>query len=138
MVGLFDKSRVNDMGFALETLSTKRNGISRNVANGDTPMYKSTKLVFSEVMAEYFEGGNYDQLELTRTHAKHMSINADDGLDPRTMVRFQNNPSTRTDGNDVNMDFEMSQLADTDIRYQLFTDLVGRKFTGLVDITKTQ
>ena len=36
MIGIFDKTKVNDLNFALDTLSVKNNGISRNIANQDT------------------------------------------------------------------------------------------------------
>ncbi|MBQ3034027.1 MAG: flagellar basal body rod protein FlgB, partial [Deferribacterales bacterium] len=86
---------------------------------------------------EYFSSGPDKTLPLKRTHARHLPI-VGDTLDPRTMVRFQNNPSLRNDGNDVNVDYEMSQQADTSIRYQLFSDLIGRKFSGLKEIIKTR
>lgn len=137
MIGLFEKTKVNDMSFALDTLSVKNNTIARNIANKDTPMYKGTKIVFSEVMEEYFSAGPDKTLPLKRTDPKHLPVEGE-SMDPRTFVRFQNNPSVRNDGNDVNIDYEMSQQADTSIRYQLFSDLVGRKFSGLKEIIKTR
>lgn len=136
MIGIFDKTKVNDMSFALDTLSVKNNGISRNIANQDTPKYKAVKLVFSEVMEEYYSNSE-NPLALKRTNVMHMPVGEDE-LDPRTLVRFQNNPSIRNDGNDVNLDFEMSQQADAELRYKLFSQVVGRKLTGLVDLTKTE
>ncbi len=136
MIGIFDKTKVNDLNFALGTLSVKNNGISRNVANQDTPKYKAVKLVFSEVMEEYYSDSK-NPIPLKRTNPMHMPIGTAE-LDPRTLVRFQNNPSTRNDGNDVNMDYEMSQQADAELRYKLFSQIVGKKVTGLVDLTKTQ
>lgn len=137
MIGLFEKTKVNDMGFALDALSVKNSTIARNIANKDTPMYKGTKIVFNEVMEEYFSSGPDKTMPLTRTNAMHLPVEGG-SLDPRTMVRFQNNPSVRNDGNDVNIDYEMSQQADTSIRYQLFSDLIGRKFSGLKEIIKTR
>lgn len=136
MNGIFGKTKINDMEFALKTLSVKNNVLSRNIAHQDTPNYKSTKIVFSEVMEEYFSGPS-DNLPLKRTNAKHLPVGSDT-LDPRTMVRFQNNPSLRNDGNDVNLDYEMSQQAETSIRYGLFAELIGKKFSGLKDIIKTR
>ncbi len=136
MIGLFEKTKINDMSFALDTLSVKNNVIARNIANKDTPMYKATKIVFKEVMGEYFSGSK-SEIPLKRTNSRHLEVGSS-SLDPRTMVRFQNNPSTRNDGNDVNLDYEMSQQVDTSIRYQLFSDLIGRKFNGLKEVIKTR
>ena len=136
MIGIFDKTKVNDLNFALDTLSVKNNGISRNIANQDTPKYKAVKLVFSEVMEEYYSNSN-NPVSLKRTNPMHMPV-GDEELDPRTLVRFQNNPSMRNDGNDVNLDYEMSQQAEAELRYKLLSQIAGKKVTGLVDLTKTQ
>lgn len=136
MIGIFDKTKVNDLNFALDTLSVKNNGISRNIANQDTPKYKAVKLVFSEVMEEYYSNSN-NPVSLKRTNPMHMPV-GDEELDPRTLVRFQNNPSLRNDGNDVNLDYEMSQQAEAELRYKLLSQIAGKKVTGLVDLTKTQ
>ncbi len=136
MIGIFDKTKVNDLNFALDTLSVKNNGISRNIANQDTPKYKAVKLVFSEVMDEYYSNER-NPMPLKRTNAMHMPTGMDE-LDPRTLVRFQNNPSIRNDGNDVNMDYEMSQQADAELRYKMLSQIAGKKVTGLVALTKTQ
>lgn len=135
MIGIFEKTKVNDLNFALDTLSVKNNGISRNIANQDTPKYKAVKLEFSEVMEEYYSNSK-NPMQLTRTNSMHMSVGGEE-LDPRTLVRFQNNPSIRNDGNDVNMDYEMSQQADAELRYKMLSQIVGKKVTGLVNLTKT-
>ena len=136
MIGIFDKTKVNDLNFALDTLSVKNNGISRNIANQDTPKYKAVKLVFSEVMEEYYSNSN-NPVSLKRTNPMHMPV-GDEELDPRTLVRFQNNPSIRNDGNDVNLDYEMSQQAEAELRYKMLSQIAGKKVTVLVDLTKTQ
>lgn len=136
MIGIFDKTKVNDLNFALDTLSVKNNGISRNIANQDTPKYKAVKLVFSEVMEEYYSNAN-NPVSLKRTNSMHMPL-GDKELDPRTLVRFQNNPSIKNDGNDVNLDYEMSQQAEAELRYKLLSQIAGKKVTGLVELTRTQ
>ena len=136
MIGIFDKTKVNDLNFALDTLSVKNNGISRNNANQDTPKYKAVKLVFSEVMEEYYSNAN-NPVSLKRTNSMHMPL-GDEELDPRTLVRFQNNPSIKNDGNDVNLDYEMSQQAEAELRYKLLSQIAGKKVTGLVELTRTQ
>lgn len=136
MIGIFEKTKVNDLNFALDTLSIKNNSISRNIANQDTPKYKAVKLVFSEVMEEYYSNSN-NPVSLKRTNSMHMST-GDESLDPRTLVRFQNNPSIKNDGNDVNLDYEMSQQAEAELRYKLLSQIAGKRVTGLVELAKTQ
>ena len=67
----------------------------------------------------------------------HMPL-GDEELDPRTIVRFQNNTSIKKEGNDVNLDYEMSQQAEAELRYKLLSQIAGKKVTGLVELTRTQ
>ncbi len=136
MLGLFERNGANDMAYALKALSVKNSTISRNIANVDTPDYKSTKLEFAEVMENYNLEKSKERVELSLTNSKHIQIK-DLTLDAREHVRFQNNPSLRNDGNDVNIDYEMSQQADTSIRYTMYSDLVGKKLRGMVDLART-
>ena len=76
-------------------------------------------------------------MPLKRTNPMHMPTGMEE-LDPRTLVRFQNNPSIRNDGNDVNLDYEMSQQAEAELRYKMLSQIAGKKVTGLVNLTKTQ
>ena len=86
-------------------------------------------------MEEYYSNER-NPMPLKRTNPMHMPTGMEE-LDPRTLVRFQNNPSIRNDGNDVNMDYEMSQQADAELRYKLLSQIAGKKVTGLVNLTKT-
>jgi len=54
---MFNKMRINDLNYGLNTSSHQSDVISHNIANADTPFYKSEKLVFKEVMEEYFSSG---------------------------------------------------------------------------------
>ncbi|MDR0454297.1 MAG: flagellar basal body rod protein FlgB [Deferribacteraceae bacterium] len=135
MNGIFNKTRTNDLGFALDTLSVKNTQITRNVANADTPYYRSKKLVFKEVMAEYFSQGGVNKLYVT--NEKHIQPFSDP-INPKDFVRRQNNPSLRTDGNDVNLDFEMSEQAQSTILYSMLTEMSGSKFATMKEILRTR
>ncbi len=87
-------------------------------------------------MEEYYSNAN-NPVSLKRTNSMHMPL-GDEELDPRTLVRFQNNPSIKNDGNDVNLDYEMSQQAEAELRYKLLSQIAGKKVTGLVELTRTQ
>ena len=133
--GIFSKYRTNDLGFALDALSEKNTQVTRNVAHADTPFYRSKKLEFNEVMAEYFSQGSVKKLYVT--HEKHLQPRSFP-IDPKDFVRRQNNPSLRTDGNDVNLDYEMSEQAKTTIQYSMMTEMVGGKFATLKEIIRTR
>jgi flagellar basal-body rod protein FlgB len=151
MNGIFQKTRANDLNQALLVLGEKNKVLSRNIANADTPMYKAQKLEFDEVMAEYFADDNKQKLYTTNPshmQASRPSMSLSDGRHIATVVdnqvniaghiRNQNNPSLRTDGNDVNLDYEMSEQATTSILYGMLTQMAGGKFGTLKEIIRTR
>jgi flagellar basal-body rod protein FlgB len=128
MVNMFNKMRINDLNYGLNTSSHQSDVISHNIANADTPFYKSEKLVFKEVMEEYFSRGK--KMPLIVTDKKHIQP-VGRILEPSSFVRYQNNMSPRNDFNDVNLDFEMSELAKNGINYSMMSQITGSSFTKL-------
>ncbi|MDR2884635.1 MAG: flagellar basal body rod protein FlgB [Deferribacteraceae bacterium] len=135
MLSIFDKNGTNDLAYSIRAVNEKNVQISRNIANADTPFYKAKKLDFYEVMGEYFSAGSTDKLYTT--NGKHIQP-VSEPMDPAAFVHFQNNPSTRTDGNDVNREYEMTELAANSIMHQMFTDMVGGKFATIKEIIRTR
>jgi flagellar basal-body rod protein FlgB len=132
-MGIYDQLKVNSINFALDTLSEKSVQIARNIANADTPLYRSKKLEFKEVMTDYFSAARPDKLYVT--NQKHMQVYSE-SVEPVNYVRRQNNPSLRTDGNDVNMEYETSEQAATTMMFDLFTNIVGGKFATMKDVIR--
>lgn len=131
MQGIYDRMGINNLGMALETASVKNTVIADNIANMDTPGYKAQDLKFFDVMNEAL--GNGKKLPLARTNEKHLPP-AEMNIDPSSFVYQQNNPSVRNDGNDVNVDYEMSQMAENTIRYNMISDITAGKFTKLKNV----
>ena len=135
MDGLFSRMGIDKLGYALTTASVRNDVISQNIANVDTPGYKAKDLKFYDVMNEYLGEGK--KLPLARTDAKHLPP-AEMVSDPQSFVYDQNNPSVRNDGNDVNEDYEMSQMAENSIRYQMLSQLTAGKFTKLKEMLQSK
>ncbi|MEF3254044.1 MAG: flagellar basal body rod protein FlgB [Deferribacterales bacterium] len=125
---IFKNSVINDLSYALKVNSIKNDVISNNIANVDTPGYKAKKLEFKEVMEEYFSQGK--KLPLKRTDSRHFP-GSPNIFNPSSFIREQNNPSLRNDGNDVNLDYEMSEMAKNGIQYSMYAQIIAGKFTGL-------
>jgi flagellar basal-body rod protein FlgB len=126
---------INDLNYGLNTSSKQSDVISHNIANADTPYYKSEKLVFKEVMEEYFSSGK--KMPLIVTNKNHIQPRGTI-LDPSSFVRYQNNMSPRNDFNDVNLDFEMSELAKNGINYSMMTQITGSNFTKLKEAIRSR
>ena len=110
---------------------TKRNMLlASNVANLETPGYKSRDLVFEDALGEAMKA----QLPgpLTVTNTKHM-----DGSRslPLEMVRpeliLSATPDAALDGNTVNLETEMAKLAENQVAYQAYTQMISHKFQAL-------
>lgn len=135
MDGLFSRMGVDKLDYALTTASVKQNVISENIANVDTPGYKAKDIKFYDVMSEYLGSGK--KLPLMRTDEKHLPPSGK-LTDPSAYVYDQNNPSVRNDGNDVNEDYEMSQMAENTVRYQMLSQMTAGKFTKLKEILQSK
>jgi flagellar basal-body rod protein FlgB len=135
MFSIFDKNGTNALAYSLKVVNEKNVQITRNIANADTPFYRAKKLDFYEAMGEYFSAGSMDKLY--KTNEKHIQPTSEP-MDPIEFVHRQNNPSTRTDGNDVNREYEMTELAANSIMHQMFTDMVGGKFATIKEIIRTR
>jgi flagellar basal-body rod protein FlgB len=134
MFNIFEKNGTNQLAFGLKVLGEKNRQIARNIANADTPFYKAKKLEFYEAMEEYFAGS---KRKLYATNEKHIQPFSTPP-NPKDFVRHQNNPSTRTDGNDVNIEYEMAEQAGATIMHQMLADMVGGRFATLKEIIKTR
>ncbi len=128
MRNIFSMSNVDKLSYGMDTTSVKNNVIAENIANVDTPTYKASKLEFDEVMQDFLGTGK--KLPLVQTNEKHFATGGFKGI-PADYVRFQNNPSLRNDGNDVNLDYEMSEMASNSVLYQELTQITAGTFTKL-------
>ena len=116
---------------ALDGLALRQDAIGRNLANVDTPGYKAQEINFESALKRAENGLN--GLALQITNAAHLT-----GLksDPAALglVTLRQGGSARADGNNVDVDQELSQMAETGIRFQALTQLVSKKLLLLKSI----
>ena len=93
-----------------------RNSVIRNnIANVETPGFKSSEVVFESLMAQAFDDAGF---EGRKTRDKHIDIgNATDisSISPRIAQTY--NTSMRMDGNNVDIEAENANLAQNSIQY---------------------
>jgi flagellar basal-body rod protein FlgB len=124
---LFNKPLINDLSFALNVSAAKNKVIAENIANIDTPFYKSKNIDFKNTMEEYFSGGK--RLPLLTTNERH--IKKLHGGENFINIENRNSPSLRNDENDVNIDLEMYELSANGVLYSELSQLTGSQFTKL-------
>jgi flagellar basal-body rod protein FlgB len=128
MINLVRDARVDLMHHGLSGLARRQEALAGNIANVDTPEYQRRDAAFeTELLAKLGGGGP----RLAVTDPRHISTGP-----PRGSLLFSgpegNGMATyRNDGNDVDIDFEMTRLADTQLRYQLLTQATTSRFATL-------
>ncbi|MDP7128923.1 MAG: flagellar basal body rod protein FlgB [Planctomycetota bacterium] len=104
-----------DKNFAvLESLMTlsanKQKVIANNISNVSTPGFRRKELVFEEALQDAVANNEVENLR---------SLEG--------FVKESNDPTTRNDGNNVNIDKEMGLQNRNALAYSLYTELYAKK-----------
>jgi flagellar basal-body rod protein FlgB len=108
--------------------------IVSNLANLDTPNYKAFKMMVAEQMERTAISGA--PMPIARTHSGHMAPRTGH-MDNAAVERVESNPrSIRGDGNTVELETEMANLAENTLLYNTATRIVANKFNLLKSVIK--
>ncbi len=131
MTGIFDDPSYLAAKAAVDGLSMRQQVISRNIANVDTPGYQAQSINFESAVKQAME--KTDQAALTLTDPMHMQVDQ-----PKNTVMITNTPggTQRADGNDVDIDTELTQMNETALRYQALTQLISLKYSQIRNLVK--
>jgi flagellar basal-body rod protein FlgB len=129
--------RVNDTLGALErgmdVAMARGRLISSNVANAETPNYKSADVDFEHALQEA-QGTSSGVVPavLVTTHPQHFLERSGGAVVP---VRYTLEPvgEIRADGNTVDLEGEMAKMTENQIRFQALTQALSRTFSKLRD-----
>lgn len=129
---LFNKT-IHTVGKALELRSRRHELIVSNLANADTPGYKSFDLLVDKAMMA--QKNNEMPVRLERTNPGHIPSlkGTHDNLNPYLVKKLKVD-NLRGDGNTVDMDREMSNLASNQLLYKVSAQIISKKFQGLKSI----
>jgi flagellar basal-body rod protein FlgB len=121
---------INTLQQSLNYSSIKNQTIASNIANVDTPNYKAKDVVFKDVLQNELSSS----LAAKRTHPRHLSFDLEQRLSYQTVQR--NNTTFNHNGNNVDIDKEMAELAQNQIYYQSLVDRINGKFNSLQTVIK--
>lgn len=113
--------------------SLRHKVISNNIANVNTPGFKKSEVSFEEFLQTEI---NDSTLPLARTNAGHLSGNGALGGVRAPQINTINSTSFRTDGNNVDVDIEMANLAKNNIYYNAMVNQLSKHFTMLKSAIK--
>lgn len=123
-------------GKALGGYSARMQALSNNLANSDTPGYKRVEVAFEDQLQRRL-GHNKpvpDDFPMAQTHERHMPITEEpwqvDQLF-RPVLSVDDTTVMKQDGNNVDLDWEMTRMAQTEISYNGVAQILGNKIAGL-------
>jgi flagellar basal-body rod protein FlgB len=114
---------------ALSARAIRQDLISSNIANADTPYYRSRDIDFetalSEKANEEFNKGTQKKLELARTTSNMMSGINDNNIKPT--IFFRDGHLSRNDGNSVDLDVETTELSKNNVMYNATIEVLKKE-----------
>lgn len=108
----------------LDVASLRQRTISSNIANINTPDYKVNKVEFEKYLSDATE-----QIKMKKTHPMHFGI--DNILDIEPTVKKRTTTSLNDNGNNVDIDIEMTELAANEIYYSILIRQLNTKLSNL-------
>lgn len=103
---------------SLDRTTLRQKLLASNLANIDTPGYKRRDVDFG--------------IELKKADDV---IRTGNSIRNRPPIRTENS-SIRTDGNSVDLEREVYGIAETELRYQLLSDMTSKYFRGLRNVIR--
>jgi flagellar basal-body rod protein FlgB len=128
-MGLFSGT-IQKLEQSLDYSSAKNRAISTNIANIDTPNYKSKDVVFKNVLNNTLESS----FKPKTTHSKHIPFNQTT-FKPYQVVT-NDNTTYNNNGNNVDVDVEMAEMAKNQIYYNSLVDRINGKFGSLQTVLR--
>ncbi|MDC0932371.1 flagellar basal body rod protein FlgB [Arcobacteraceae bacterium] len=103
----------------------RQKAISSNIANIDTPDYKTKDLKFVDQLKK----SNEEQsLKLMTTHNNHMNVSMDDSKSNFEMYEVQGLVE-QNDGNNINLDTQMSEMSKNSVMFGAIQNSIKKDST---------
>jgi len=124
------KNNIDLFNKVLDGIWLRNKVINHNIANADTPKYKKLTVSFEDKLREALSKSDS---KLVKTHEKHLPfpVNTKD-IQPR--IEENDKFSYRFDGNNVNIDTEMADLAKNTIMYNAVIDQLISEFDKIKNV----
>lgn len=128
MSGLFDKT-TQALGASLNMRLLKHNVTAANIANAETPGYKSMQVEFEDALARSLD---LDGMRTLSTSSEdHIAVGGGSISKIRAGVFENPNGAVSNDGNSVDMEKEMATMAENTTLYKTALSLINKKLAAL-------
>ncbi|SHI19232.1 flagellar basal body rod protein FlgB [Pollutimonas bauzanensis] len=123
-----------DLGFYQKAINLRQHRqevLAANIANADTPNYKSRDFDFSSALKDAMgEAMRLPDTQLALTSARHIPAKAVTP-DPATLL-YRQPLQPSMDGNTVDMDVERVQFADNTMHYQTDLTIISSRIKSMM------
>jgi len=128
MSEIFDKT-TSALATSLNMRLLKHNLISSNIANAETPNYHAKKMDFEEALARALD---IDGVRgMSTSHGEHFSVGGGGVEKSRPDIYDNPEAAVNNDGNTVDLEREMSNLAENTVMYRAALQLINKKLAAL-------
>ena len=120
---------------SLNAASIQHQLISNNIANVDTPGFKRSEVIFQSKLDAIINTADKSYLPLSVTHQKHIPITPNmtiDDIQPEVITKTET--SMRNDKNNVDIDSEMTKLAENTAYYSTVAELTSLQLGMLQNV----
>lgn len=130
-IGSIFNNTIKTLEKSLDIRARKHEVIISNIANVDTPNYKAFELIVEDELANMESNKNLNNL--IKTHPLHLSAESqNDNNFTTSRLQLSEEVSLRGDGNTVNMEKEMAELAENNIMYRTSANILSQKLQSII------
>lgn len=121
----------------LDAQSTRQRAHAQNIANAETPGYRRVAVDFEGELKSLLGEDNIGRM--SREDNRHMTNGGAGSLeDLEASIRLEQTDPENTGVNGVNIDKEMAEMAETQIRYLTALELLKRRYVSMRTAIKGQ
>ena len=114
---------------SLSAASLRQRVMANNIANANTPGFKKSDVIFEDLLSQALNGG--PGLQQVRTHERHLSKDAASAAAVEPQIVSSNATAVRNDGNNVDVEAEMANIAQNNLYYNALAQQVSGKLSAL-------
>ena len=122
---------------ALSLRAYRAEVVASNIANAETPNYKSVDFDFRQALQSATHAQSQGNLALSATDARHFNGSANSAAAASgAKLQYRTAVQPSLDGNTVDMDIERAAFTDNALKYQSTLTFLNKKISNLVDAIK--
>ena len=119
---------VNLLKKGIDTSWLRQEVIANNIANADTVGFKASEVDFEDVFSSALKGNS---TALATTDPKHISAGASNVEEVEPRISTDTDTTMRYDGNNVDVEQEMAEMAKNTIAYYALVSKTNSEFKKL-------